>query len=83
MAFTGQTERGETVSYVDGKRYLYFMSVLWPLVQDELGAALIEESRENYLRYALASWTAQQDGSARNPDRAISALDVLGLLFEH
>ena len=32
MAFTGQTETGQTVSYVDGKRYMYLMSVIWPLV---------------------------------------------------
>jgi alkane 1-monooxygenase len=32
MAFTGQTETGQPVSYVDGKRYLYFMSVFWPTI---------------------------------------------------
>ena len=32
MAFTGQTETGQPVSYVDGKRYLYFMSVIWPTI---------------------------------------------------
>ncbi len=32
MAFTGRTEDGRTVSYVDGKRYLYFLSLFLPLV---------------------------------------------------
>lgn len=29
MAFTGQTQSGETVTYVDGKRHLYILSVIW------------------------------------------------------
>ncbi|MEQ1755183.1 MAG: alkane 1-monooxygenase [Micropepsaceae bacterium] len=32
MAFSGKSETGQTVTYTDGKRYLYFMSVFWPLV---------------------------------------------------
>lgn len=59
------------------------LSVLWPLIQDELSDALLEESRENYLRHALASWSAQETGANRSPGRAATALDVLCLLFEH
>ena len=32
MAFTGRTEDGRTVSYVDGKRHLYILSLFLPMV---------------------------------------------------
>jgi len=32
MAFTGRTEDGRTVSYTDGKRHLYFLSLFLPMV---------------------------------------------------
>jgi alkane 1-monooxygenase len=32
MEFTGHTHGGETVTYVDGKRHLYLLSVLWPTI---------------------------------------------------
>ncbi|MBN2581172.1 MAG: hypothetical protein JXB10_19480 [Pirellulales bacterium] len=59
------------------------LQAYWPAVKTELGDALLAESREQYLRYALMVWEEciAQDG-ARNPDRAIHALDVLCLLFD-
>lgn len=54
----------------------------WPKILGELGDAVLAESREQYLRYALSIWEdcADADG-VRNPARAIQALDVLCLLF--
>jgi hypothetical protein len=57
------------------------VEVLWPLVLDELGPQLVDESREQYLRFALSIWTdflAQPDGVTT---RAAAALDVLLVLF--
>jgi hypothetical protein len=55
----------------------------WPKLLDELGDAMLAESREQYLRYALSIWTeCAQGGNIRDPVRAIQALDVLCLLFD-
>ncbi len=56
---------------------------LWPEVRAELGDALVAESREQYLRYALSIWEECLEPSGiRNPARAASALDVLCVLFD-
>jgi len=54
----------------------------WPEVRDELDPSLLAESREQYLRYALASWEelARRDG-VRKPSVAMQALEVLSMLF--
>jgi hypothetical protein len=54
----------------------------WPQVHSELDGHLLAESREQYLRYALASWEelAQRDG-VRNPAMAMQSLEVLCVLF--
>jgi len=56
---------------------------LWTEVLEELGEDLVAESREQYLRYALAIWE-NCTGSAglRNASRAMQALDVLCILFD-
>jgi hypothetical protein len=55
----------------------------WPKVVAELGEAMLAESREQYLRYALSIWDECTDADGiRNPTRAIQALDVLCLLFD-
>jgi hypothetical protein len=58
------------------------LQTLWPAVLLELGEAMVAESREQYLRYALAIWEqcVSTDG-VRDPARAVQALDVLCLLF--
>jgi hypothetical protein len=58
------------------------LQTLWPAVLSDLGEALVAESREQYLRYALAIWEqcVSTDG-VRDPTRAVQALDVLCLLF--
>lgn len=54
----------------------------WPKVVEQLGEALLAESREQYLRYALSIWDeCNEANGVRNPARAIHALDVLCLLF--
>ncbi|MCC6126024.1 MAG: hypothetical protein IT426_13760 [Pirellulales bacterium] len=59
------------------------LQTVWPTLQKELGARLLFESREQYLRYALSVWEdcVEKDGR-REPTRAVQALDVLCLLFE-
>jgi hypothetical protein len=58
------------------------LRVEWPKTVAELGEALLTESREQYLRYALSIWDECTDANGvRNPARAIQALEVLCLLF--
>jgi hypothetical protein len=58
------------------------LQAAWPKVLIDLGEGLLNESREQYLRYALSVWEECVDESGiRNPTRAIQALDVLCLLF--
>ena len=54
----------------------------WPQVRAALDESLLIESREQYLRYALSLWegSAGPEGICR-PERAVSSLDVLCLLF--
>jgi len=78
-------ERLDDVVYeaIDGRATaLEQLETLWPEVLAELGDELVAESREQYLRYALAIWedSLGPDG-VRNPARAMRALDVLCLLF--
>jgi hypothetical protein len=59
------------------------LEVLWPAVRAELGDALVAESREQYLRYALSIWEeCLEPEGIRNPARAAAALDVLCILFD-
>jgi hypothetical protein len=54
----------------------------WPKLAEELGGELLDESREQYLRYALSIWEESVGPEGiRQPTRAIQALDVLCLLF--
>jgi hypothetical protein len=56
---------------------------LWPQLRGQLGDELLQESREQYLRYALSIWEQCEGVAAvRDAGRAIQALDVLCLLFE-
>lgn len=58
------------------------LDTLWPEVLAELGTELVAESREQYLRYALAIWEQCLGASGvRDPSRATRALDVLCVLF--
>jgi hypothetical protein len=54
----------------------------WPKIAAQLGRTLLDESLEQYLRYAISIWDECSDADGiRNPSRAIQALDVLSLLF--
>jgi len=56
---------------------------LWPAVRAAAGPALVEESREQYVRHALHVWRASVAGEElRDPAAAIAALDVVSLLFD-
>jgi hypothetical protein len=58
------------------------LKALWPEVCHKLDAALFDESREQYLRYAITVWAENaENGGSRDPARAIQSLDVLSLLF--
>ncbi len=55
----------------------------WPQIKAELGEELLVQSREQYLRYALQVWErCVEDTGFRPTDRAVSALEVLCLLFD-
>jgi len=42
--------------------------------------ALVEESREQYLRYANHVWTASRIGGNVGPDQVTAALEIIALL---
>jgi hypothetical protein len=69
---------------IDGRAdALAELQTLWPQLLSELGEELVAESRAQYLRYALSVWegTAELSG-VREPARAVTALDVLSVLFD-
>ena len=56
---------------------------LWPALKIELGEALLAESREQYIRYALSIWREPADIEGNHdPARAVNALEVLCVLFD-
>ena len=58
------------------------LQVLWPCATSELPADVVEQSREQYLRCALSIWTQAGEVHDKQPERAISAIDVLCVLFD-
>jgi hypothetical protein len=64
------------------RRALDELEVLWPTVAADLDHDLVEQSREQYLRCALSIWSECVDGQVQRPERAVSAIDVLCVLFE-
>ncbi len=56
---------------------------LWPQVVVEIGWEQVEESREQYLRYALEVTRRFETDDIRSPERAISALEVISLLTKN
>jgi hypothetical protein len=55
---------------------------LWPQVAAELPREVVQESREQYIRYAMDLWERNQPSELRDPQWAMAALDVLYVLFE-
>ena len=58
------------------------LEVLWPLTVSELEPTIAEQSREQYLRCALAICADLDEDEGRQPERAVATLDVLRVLFE-
>lgn len=58
------------------------LEVLWPTVAADLDEQLVEQSREQYLRCALSIWGESVASDGKRPERAVSAIDVLCVLFE-
>ncbi len=56
------------------------LTAAWPKLSADLPPDLLAESREQYLRYALKLWDGQQT-SVRDVNWAVTALDVLSVLF--
>lgn len=56
---------------------------MWPQVVLSLGWELVEESREQYLRFALDIIRNAEQESSRNPDQSIAALEVVSLLTKN
>jgi hypothetical protein len=55
---------------------------LWPEVLQRLGKDEVEESRLQYLRHAMSVWQHCIEGDEiRNPELAVSAIDVISLLM--
>ena len=64
------------------ERALAELEVLWPLATVDLDEELVKHSREQYLRCALSICSdVVEDGTAR-PERAMSAVEVLCVLFD-
>lgn len=58
------------------------LRIFWPEVRGMIGAALAEESREQYMRHALRVWQdCISNEEIRNPALAISVMEVMALLF--
>jgi hypothetical protein len=58
------------------------LQVLWPCATSELPPDVVEQSREQYLRCALSIWSQAGEVHDKQPERAISAIDVLCVLFD-
>jgi hypothetical protein len=58
------------------------LQLLWPAVVADLDAELVDQSREQYLRCALSIWSDCVDDQMQRTERAVSAIDVLCVLFE-
>jgi hypothetical protein len=53
---------------------------LWPQVVSAIGWELVEESREQYLRFAIDVTKRMERDNARRPEQAAAALEVIALL---
>ena len=53
---------------------------LWPQVIQAIGWELVEESREQYLRYAIDAARMGEQQEIRKPENSIAALEVILLL---
>ena len=56
---------------------------LWPQIVVEIGWDMVEESREQYLRYAIDVTRSLETSEDRYPERALAALEVISLLTKN
>jgi hypothetical protein len=54
---------------------------LWPVVVEQVGRELVEESREQYLRYATDLARRSEQDAARDPQKAIAVIEIIELLM--
>lgn len=58
------------------------LRTLWPQATSAVGPRLAEESREAYLRHAMAKWRECAEADAnRNPRLAVTLMEVLAILL--
>ena len=53
---------------------------LWPQVVEALGWELVDESREQYMRFAVETTRRLQNQEMRSPEHSLAALEVMSLL---
>ena len=53
---------------------------LWPQVVAAIGWELVEESREQYLRFAIDITRRFENDNTRKPEHAVAALEIISLL---
>lgn len=59
------------------------LRTLWPQVLAAVGPQLVDESRQAYLRHAMAKWQECAEAEpTRNPRLAITLMDVLAILLD-
>jgi len=63
-------------------RALQQAQTLWPQVLAAIGWELVEESREQYLRFALDVTLRFENSDTRKPEHAVAALEIISLLTE-
>lgn len=67
---------------IDGDlQSLHEVEPLWKEAVTELGAAAIEESRREYLRYARSTWQFLTSQAVHNPLRLLAVMKIIGLLM--
>jgi hypothetical protein len=54
---------------------------LWPQVVEQIGWELVEESREQYLRYSTDLSKRFEQDELRDPQRALAAIEIIELLM--
>ncbi len=56
---------------------------LWPQVVGTIGWDLVEESREQYLRYAIEITRSCDQANIRTPEHTLAAIEVISLLTKN
>jgi hypothetical protein len=54
---------------------------LWPQVIEQIGRELVEESREQYLRYSTDLARRFEQDAVRDPQKALAVIEIIELLM--